>query len=172
MKSENQQRHLSTHSLVCPVCGNGDLRIMGTKKSSAGEIGAVMAFGAIANLTADMNSKNDYSQTPVWYKCKACRKKFASSPIEAAPEEILEKPCSVSFTRLSSFIGMAVSQQVWLNGVKVASVRNGKTVTFETSVRHNTIFVTDQYGVAFPGDYKFEAESGGSVEVRFKRKFR
>ena len=34
--------------------------------------------------------------------------------------------------------------------------------------------VTDQYGMAFrgkAGSYKFEAQPGGAVQVRFKRKF-
>jgi len=66
---------------------------------------------------------------------------------------------------------MAVSCGVWLNGVKVATIDNGKTITFETSVRHNVIFLTDQYGVAFKDDYRFEAKSGGTMEFQFKRKF-
>lgn len=103
--------------------------------------------------------------------CNICGNKFESLPLTAASEEILKTPCSIKFTRLSSFAGMAVVQCVWLNGVKVATVSNGKTVAIETSVRHNTLFVTDQYGVAFKGDYKFVAESGGRVEIRFKRAF-
>jgi len=33
------------------------------------------------------------------------------------------------------------------------------------------MYVTDQYGAAFPGAYRFEAEAGGHVDVKFKRKF-
>ena len=170
---ENQTVNIpSTHALVCPKCQKSNLKILGTKGSKGAAIGIGVAFGAIGNLVANSGSKDDFSLKPIQYKCTACGNKFESFPLAAAPEEILETPCTVSFKRLSSFVGIAVAQNVWLNGVKVASVGNGKTVTFETSVKHNTVFVTDQYGVAFKGDYKFEAESGGSEEIRFKRKFK
>ncbi len=66
---------------------------------------------------------------------------------------------------------MAVAQHVWLNGVKVGTVGNGKSISFPVHTKYNTLFVTDQYGVAFKGNYKFEAVSGGTVDVRFKKKF-
>lgn len=161
----------STHALTCPKCQHNDLKILGTKGSMAHGVTSSLLFGAIGNLVANSNSKDDYSVKPVQYKCNICGNKFVSLPIEAEPGEILETPCTISFTRLSSFVGMAVAQHIYLNGVKVDTVGNGKTVTFKTSVKHNTIFVTDQYGVAFKGDYKFVAESGGKKEIRFKRKF-
>lgn len=162
----------STHELVCPHCKSGDLKILGTKGAKGAAMGIGMAFGAIGNLVANSVSKDDYTVQPVKYKCNSCGKKFDSLPLNAKPEELLEQPCTVTFTRLSSFVGMAVSQNVWLNGVKVGPIGNGKTITFQTCVKHNTVFVTDQYGVAFKGDYKFEAQSGGTEEIRFKKKFK
>ena len=161
----------STHSLTCPKCQQKDFKILGTKGSITHGVTSALLFGAIGNLVANSNSKDDYSVKPVQYKCKNCGNKFVSLPLAAEPEEILDTPCTISFTRLSSFVGMAVAQHIYLNGVKVETVGNGKTVTFKTSVKHNTIFVTDQYGVAFEGDCKFVAESGGQKEIRFKRKF-
>lgn len=161
----------STHELICPKCQQADLRILGTKGSMGKAIATSLFFGAIGNVVADSNSKGDFSWKAIHYKCNVCGNKFEAAPHNAEPEEILEEPCRINFTRLSRFAGMAVSQNVWLNGVKVASVGNGKTVSFNTSVKHNTVFVTDQYGVAFKGDYKFEAESGGEKEIRFKGKF-
>lgn len=161
----------SLFGLVCPKCQKDSLKILGTKGAKGKAAGIGMAFGAVGNLVASSMSKNDFTLQPVQYQCNACKGKFETLPLVAGPEEALETPCTVHFTRLSSFVGMAVNQDVWINGVKVATVGNGKSVTFQTSVRHNVIFVTDQYGVAFKGDYKFEAQSGGTVEVRFKRKF-
>ena len=89
----------------------------------------------------------------------------------AADDELLSEPCVVEITRLSSFVGMAVSQQVYLNGVKVGNLKNGATLTFNTYTKENTVFVTDQYGVAFKGDYKFTAVPGGKEEIKFNRKF-
>ncbi len=161
----------SIHALTCPKCQKNDLKILGTKGSKGTATGVAMAFGAIGNMVASSMSKNDFTLQPIQYKCNSCGNKFETLPLTAKPEEILSVPCTVNFTRLSSFIGMAVTQQVWINGVKAGSVGNGKTLTFQTFTKYNTVFVTDQYGVAFKGDYKFEASNGGNVDIRFKRKF-
>lgn len=171
-KDMNQTNFPSIHELVCPKCQSNNLKILGTKGAKGAAVGVGMAFGAIGNLVANSVTKDDYTLQPVKYKCNSCGNKFDSLPFHAKPEEILDKPCTIHFTRLSCFSGMAVSQNVWLNGVKVASVGNGKSVDFQTFVKHNTIFVADQYGVAFKGDYKFEAQSGGTEEIRFKKKFK
>lgn len=162
----------STNEIVCPKCNKNDLKILGTKGSKGAAVGVGMAFGAVGNLVASSMSKNDFTLQPIKYKCNSCGNKFESLPFNAKQEEILDEPCTVNFTRLSSFAGMAVAQNVWLNGVKVGSVGNGKSITFQTFLRYNTVFVTDQYGVAFKGDYKFEAQSGGTEDIRFKRKFK
>lgn len=172
MNDQNNAPQLpSLHGLRCPHCGATEYKVIGVKGGKGKAVGIGMAFGAIGNLIASAASKGDLTAEPVQYKCASCGKKFDTYPLTAGPEELLEAPCTVNFHRLSSFVGMAVTQQVWLNGVKVASVGNGKMVTFQTFTRHNTIFVTDQYGVAFKGHFTFEAQPGGTVDVRFKRKF-
>ena len=161
----------SLHMLTCPKCQKHDFKILGSKGSKGTSIGIGMAFGAIGNMVANSVSKNDLTLQPIQYKCNSCGNKFESLPLTATPEEILDAPCTINFTRLSSFAGMAVAQHVWLNGVKVGSVNNGKTITFQTYTRYNTIFVTDQYGVAFKDSYNFEAQNGGNIDIHFKRKF-
>lgn len=161
----------SIYQLTCPKCGKKDFKILGTKGAKAASVGMGMALGAIGNLIADSNNKKDMSLMPVQYKCTSCGNKFDSLPLVAQPDELLNMPCTIVFHRLSSFVGMAVAQHIYLNGVKVGTVDNGKEFTFPVYTRHNTIFVTDQYGVAFKGDYQFEAEDGGHVDIQYKRKF-
>ena len=161
----------STYYLKCPYCGAGNLQILGKKGSLGASIVVGGVFGAVGNLVANSMSESDYSYHPMNYRCLTCRKKFESLPLTAQPEEILAQPCRIVFTRMSSFIGMAVAQHVWMNGVKIGPVKNGKTLEFMTVLRYNTLFVTDHMGVAFKGDYKFEAQPGGIVQVRYKRKF-
>lgn len=168
----DQANFPSTRDLACPKCKSNNLNILGTKGAKGAAVGVGMAFGAIGHLAANAISKDDYTFQPVNYKCASCGKKFEALPLKAKPDEILAQPCTVTFTRLSCFAGMAVSQNVWLNGLKIGSVGNGKTITFQTNVQHNTIFVTDQYGVAFKGHYTFEAQSGGTEEINFKKKFK
>ncbi|MGX8773981.1 MAG: hypothetical protein ACSW8G_02870, partial [Bacillota bacterium] len=129
------------------------------------------AFGAIANVALDSKSKSDFEYKPVRYQCLGCKNKFEADPLAAPEEEILAEPCRVVFHRLKSAVGMAVTQQVFLNGIKVGNVGNGQDLEFLTFTKHNTVFVTDQAGVAFPGSYTFTAESGGTEEIQFKRKF-
>lgn len=171
MEQTNTVNAPSLHNLACPKCNASDFKVVGAKGSMGKTLGA-SAFGAIGFLVADSMSKNDYTYEPLNYKCNSCGKKFESLPLLAQPDEILSAPCKISFKRLSSFVGMAVSQNIWLNGIKVGPVGNGKTVEFETMTKHNILFVTDQMGVAFKGHYSFEAQPGGTVEVQFKRKFK
>lgn len=170
---DNQQvtNYPSLYKLTCPKCGQNNLKVLGTKGAKGASVGIGMAFGAVGNLVASSMSKDEAAVQPVKYQCLACKNKFDSLPLNAEPDEILDQPCNINFTRLSSFVGMAVVQGVWLNGVKVGTVGNGKSISFPTFTKHNTVFVTDQYGVVINGDYKFEAQSGGTQELKFKRKF-
>lgn len=147
-------------------------KILSSKGSKSKSIGISAAFGAVGALVADSMNKDDNAPQLIEYKCVSCGKKFDSFPLLAQPEEILSAPCNITFKRKSSFVGMAVSQLIWLNGVKISPVKNGKVVQFQTITKHNTIFVTDQFGVAFKGNYKFEAQPGGMIEVQFNRKFK
>ena len=158
--------------IQCPKCGASDWKVAGLKGGTGKSIGVSLAFGAVGSMVASSNAKNNEQQNPINYKCRQCGNRFESWPVKVPPEQMLEQPCTISFTRLSSFVGMAVTQIVYVNGMRVSPVKNGKTITFQTVVRDNVIFVTDQFGVAFKGDYRFQAQPGGNVQVRFKRKFK
>ncbi|MCC8122172.1 MAG: hypothetical protein LIO58_01310 [Oscillospiraceae bacterium] len=161
----------SLYNLKCPNCESNDFTIIGSAGSKGTAAGVSLAFGAVGAIVANAVTKDSTTLVPITCKCKSCKKKFDSLPLVAPPEEILSSPCKITFTRKSAFTGMAVSQTVWLNGIKVGSVGNGKTIEFQTLNKHNILFVTDQFGVALPGDYRFEASPGGTVTVDFKRKF-
>ena len=162
----------SLYRLACPYCGANSFRALGKKGAMGKSIGVYSMLGAVGNLIADSNAKQDYSFVPTNYKCMACGKKFESAPLLAQPDELLALPCTVAFHRKGSFVGMAVAQYVWLNGVKVGPVHNGKTIEFPVWTRYNIVFVTDQFGVAFKGNRAFEAAPGGRVEIEFNRSFK
>ena len=161
----------SLKDLKCPACGSGNFSITGVK-GALGKAMTGVAFGTIGNLIAGSNAAKDVETHPLQYKCNDCKNKFVSSPLPAASEDILTKPCTVTFERESSFVGAAVPQIVYINGVKIGAVKNGKSITFQTSGKYNIIFVTDQYDVVFQSYYRFEAQPGGSITVRFNRKFK
>lgn len=165
---ENRQNP-SVKNLQCPHCNGTEFKILGTKGSTGKAVGAFL-FGAIGNLVQSSESKNDYELRPIRYKCLSCNQKFESVPFEAAEDELLDEPCTVVLHRLSSLVGMAVLQQVFLNGVKVGTVKNNKELSFQTYTKHNVIFVTDHSGIAFDS-YTFTAESGRMKTLKFKRKF-
>lgn len=163
----------SLKELRCPNCGSGDILPLGKKGAMGSEVAAAFFGGAIANLAVSSNASKQ-SAGPVEslsYKCKSCKNKFASLPFVAADGDVLPVPCKINFTRLKSFVGAAVVQIVYLNGVSCGPIKNGKMISFHTENRWNTLFVTDAYGVAFPDVYRFEALPGGEVHVRFNRKF-
>ena len=163
-------KYPSVDGLKCPQCGKTEFKILGTKGSLA-KAGVAVAFGAIANMALDSQSKGDFEIKPVRYQCLGCKHKFEADPLAAPEEEVLAEPCKVVFHRQESAVGMAVTQQVYLNGVKIGNVKNGEDLAFQTFTKHNTVFVTDQAGIAFPGSYSFEAAPGGTVDIQFKRKF-
>lgn len=157
--------------MKCPRCGAEDLIIRG-KPGGAGKAAAgVLIGGNVANLIASGRAAKNVQTGPIALTCGKCKHKFESLPLLAPEEDILSTPCTITFTRLGSMVGCAVVQIVYLNGVNCGPVKNGKSLTLETSNHYNTMYVTDQYGAAFPGAYRFEAEAGGHVDVKFKRKF-
>ncbi len=157
--------------LKCPNCQSDQLIVTGTKGALGKAAATGLAFGAVGNLVAGKNAAGNVATEPLQYKCGNCGTKFQSMPLSAPPQEILSSPCHVTFIRESSFVGAAVPQIVYLNGVKIGPVKNGKSLAFTTSNRYNVLFVTDQFGVAFKSDYRFEASPGGHITVRFNRKF-
>ena len=163
----------SLKDLRCPKCGSDDILPIGKKGAAGGEIAAAFFGGAIANLAVSSSaSKQSVSAAePLSYRCKACKNKFTSLPFEATDGDVLSVPCRINFTRQKSFVGAAVVQMVYLNGISCGPIKNGKTISFHTESRWNTLFVTDAYGVAFPDIYRFEAVPGGEVNVSFNRKF-
>lgn len=170
--SAEQPNFPSIHAITCPKCHAGDLKIMGVKGAKGAVVGMALAFGAVGGLIANAASKDNMALYPTKYRCKSCGNKFESLPLVAQPEELLNAPCTIKLRRKSGFVGMAVSQDVWMNGVKVGTIGNGKTISFQSFTKHNTLFLIDQYGTASKNEYKFEAQAGGNVEVTCKlRKF-
>ena len=157
--------------LQCPQCGQEDLTIKGKAGGTGASVAGALLGGAIVNLAASASASKNVQTTPIAYVCNHCKHKFQTFPLDAPPEDILDTPCTVHFTRLGGIVGAAVAQMVYLNGVNCGPVKNGKTITLQTGNRWNTLFVTDQYGAAFPSVYRFEAAPGGVVEVKFNRKF-
>lgn len=158
----------STKNLRCPGCGAEELTIVGVKGVAGKTLAATLAVGGIIGGAI---AAKDTESKPVEYICDRCRNKFVAPAHEASPDELLSAPCAIHFERVGGFVGAAVPQTVYLNGIRIAVAKNGKTIAFPTNVRYNTLFVTDQYGTAFKCAYRFEAQPGGSVLVRFNRKF-
>ena len=160
----------SWKNMHCPYCNGASYKIISTK-GAMGKVAGAVAFGAIGNLVQSAGAKNNFEFQPANCQCMNCNKKFEAFPNAAEPDDILDVPCTVVLRRLSSFVGMGVVQQVYLNGVKVGVVKNNSELRFETYTKHNVIFVTDHSGLAFPGHYTFIAQNGGVETINFKRKF-
>lgn len=160
-------------NLKCPSCGGNDHEVLGLKGGLAKSVGVSLGFGALGNLVQGAMAEGDTSVQPVQYKCKGCKNKFVTGPLQADPEDVLDQPCTINLERVGSLVGAAVPQIVYWNGIKVGPVKNGKTLSFQTNNKYNTLFVTDHSGVAFKGNgtHRFVAQPGGVVNVKFKRGF-
>lgn len=157
--------------LCCPQCGSEDLLIKGKAGGTGASMAGAFLGGGLVNLAVSSHASKNVETVPISYVCKSCKHKFQTLPLSAPPEDILPAPCTFNLTRVGSMVGAAVAQIVYLNGVNCGPVKNGKTISLQTGNRWNTVFVTDQYGVAFPSVYRFEAIPGGTVDVKFKRQF-
>lgn len=156
--------------LKCPYCGSENISVKGAK-GAMGKAAAAMAFGAVGALVASSAASGEVEVCNMQYKCQSCGKSFESEPLTAPAEDVLCEPCSVTFIRESSMVGAAVAQVVYINGVRMGTVKNGQSIVFDVSNRYNTLFVTDATGVAFPDVMRFEAAPGTGVTFRFNRKF-
>lgn len=155
--------------LACPTCGSSKFKVLGIE----GSIGrSLLTSGVIGNFVMDQKSKTDYEDKLFDLQCLDCRSKFKGRySLTSDKKDLLEKPCKIFFTRISAFIGSAASIQVFLNGVKVGNVNNGQTIAFETNIKRNVLFITDQFGNSGYGMYWFDAENGCERTVYFKRGF-
>ena len=109
-------KYPSVDGLKCPQCGKTEFKILGTKGSLA-KAGVAVAFGAIANMALDSQSKSDFEIKPVRYQCLGCKNKFEADPLVAPEEEVLAEPCKVVFHKPIQFILSLVRLLVFLTTV-------------------------------------------------------
>ncbi len=83
----------------------------------------------------------------------------------------MSAPCDITFERMGSMVGAAMTMTVYLNGFNVGAVKNGKTIRFQTKLRYNTVYVADHLGTFFQDFARFEAAPGGTIQLRFNRRF-
>ncbi|MDR0430595.1 MAG: DUF805 domain-containing protein [Tannerellaceae bacterium] len=155
-------------ALKCPQCDSKDYIPVG-KKGAVGKALATQIFtGIIGNIISARSHAKNVSNEPLRYRCKKCKRYYMAEPSAATPEEHLSEPCLITLQRINIMAGAALPQVVYLNGIQIGTVKNGKAISFHTWVKENVVFVTVQ-GIAFP-DYKFTAEPGGSIVILFNRK--
>jgi hypothetical protein len=105
------------------------------------------------------------------YRCGGCKERFEAEPHETRPDEMLEVPFTITLTKnVNIFLNEGV--YVYINGVIVAYLNAAKsTITFQTTVRHNSIFLIELLGKKVKnGIYSFDASPGGGVNLLYNRK--
>jgi len=164
--NEEYQR-ASIEAVKCPHCGGESFTFKGEDGALSSSLTTAFLFGAVGELVTASSAKKNVDINPLKYKCNSCRKSFLTKPGQAADDELLSEPCTVHFKRMSNILGAAVPFLIYLNGVKISPVKNGKVVSFYTYVKKNVIFVTDHHGLPFKNSTSaFEAEPGGHVTIR------
>jgi DNA-directed RNA polymerase subunit RPC12/RpoP len=147
--------------LKCTQCGSNEIRPMGIQGFNLRSIFQALGLRFLFQTNFD---------GPLEYKCLKCGTKMVISPQDANSTDLLEKPCIVKLTREGSFVGALVDFPVFLNGKRVGSIANKKTLEIETNVKNNLIFLTDDMAGASQNKYFiFDAISGGTIELYFSR---
>lgn len=173
MEQGNRQSCIpSLHRVRYPHCGSADYWMLGEKGVIGSNAWTFWGLGAAVALASPRDTSASTAMDALQYVCNSCKNKFLAEALCAAPDEMLERPATVSLKRMGAFIGFAVPQTVYINGYRVGEVANGKTISFQTPLRFNLLAVTDQFSAAFrKGTVRFEAQSGGVVDFRFRKKF-
>ena len=153
----------------CPKCGSTNFKIEKTEELCDKGIIVNYALGAVGKNVASTASETNYDVKEISLKCNDCRKIFYSLPNNAPDEDILDEPCTVTVKRISRIIGAAVIHQIFLNGLKIGTVKNDEEITFNTYTKTNVLFISDYHGVRV-GQFEFTAENGGSKRIEYKRK--
>ena len=154
----------------CPQCGASDWAPLGTP-GYAGRGVLIVLFGFLGAMIANANAKKNAGSEAFVCKCASCKAKWTATPQAVPMAERLEQPCEISLTRPGGFVGAAVSQFVYLNGIRAGVLKNNSTVNFQTNVKHNILFVTDASGTVFKDIRRFDAEPGENKSFSFNRKF-
>lgn len=143
---------------------------VGQKRSAFQQMAGGLAAGAMPLTAAFVMNRQarDLSEIkPLQYKCAQCKKKYEFAPLAAAPEEMLESPCTINFQRVKTLKGSAENYTVYLNGAPVSTVKNGEDFSFQTSIKYNTVFVGMGNGIIFRDLFRFEATPDAVVTIRF-----
>ena len=104
---------------------------------------------------------------------KNCRRGDFVSPSEKAAAgilgsaETLEAPATIEVIRDRSMVGAFMVYPLTLNGQRLDSVRNGESITVQTSRKHNILCIKDAYGTELK-PFIFDIESGGRAKIHFK----
>ena len=160
----------TTVNQKCPHCGSSEWKITGLP-GAAGRVILISFFGLLGNAIASSGLKKLKDDDPFIFKCNSCGKKWEAAPAAAPENERLESPCSITVERPGGFVGAAVGQYAYLNGIRMGVLKSGNSLSFKTNVKRNVLYFTDLSGTVYK-DYKFfEAEAGSSQNFRFNRKF-
>jgi DNA-directed RNA polymerase subunit RPC12/RpoP len=164
----------TVYGQACPHCGSRDVWV---KKVKGGFAMAVKPTQLCSNTIAELAQKHDSvfekALNPLIYRCHSCKKDFESLPVAAPATELLDRPCTVHFTRTFNFRGSAMPFYVFINGICILPVRTGSSITFQTPIRHNTVFVTDGLSMRqFGKTWSYEASGGEEVFLRYSNKFK
>lgn len=143
---------------ACPHCGSTATSTRG----ASGATGRALLGGGVLDSLGMVSH-----DLRIRFTCQDCGESFVAEDAQWDATELAE-PCSITVIRERAMLGGAMPLFVHLNGQEVGSVKNGGTLEFETSVRSNSLVVTDhdRAAVKHGGDVMFEAESGGALTFR------
>jgi hypothetical protein len=129
-----------------------------------------MTLGFVGDAIASSGSAVTGRPELLNIKCNRCQTKFESYPLQAQPDEFLSAPCRVIVHRKSFAFRTLDMMSLYLNGLKVALIDNGKSTEVPTVIRRNSLVMASQYGET-EDEYRFAATDGGWEEIVFDNLF-
>ena len=152
---------LAAFGLATYSGGRGTMEWFGVRLSPVAFIIVIVIFAVFDffNVRAAFSAEKKFRQTQQELEARAAEIAAASRP--------LDRPCRIQVTRRASAIGAAMGVEVYLNGRMQDLLKNGQTVTMETSVEDNLLTVHYKADNATRSE-EFTAVPGGIIRYELK----
>ena len=104
---------------------------------------------------------------------KNCKEGDYVDPAQSTVQEVMENPepmslpTSINVIRDSSFVGVAVKWNIFLNGTQIRKKKNGESINAVTNQRNNVLMACNAQGGHFD-PLAFEVIDGSVAEIHFK----
>ena len=155
-------------------CGN--LAVVEVKGATPPDISlGVFYMVKLANvkLIVPAGTKPAYEADPIWRQFGTIEESAQPAKVPPATVETLAAPYTIHLHRTTNFVGSALKQNVFLNGVEQPKkLRNGQTITLQTDRVKNVLYLqSNKKKKLILCVRRFDATAGGVIHIDYSHAY-